>query len=71
MRRKTRSSRYGSHARQTALRPQLEAFEARLLMATFPVLNTADSGAGSLRQAILDANAASGAATPGGSETAI
>ena len=29
-------------------------------MATFTVTNTADSGAGSLRQAILDANAADG-----------
>ena len=32
-------------------------------MATFTVTNTADSGAGSLRQAVLDANAAAGADT--------
>jgi Domain of unknown function (DUF4347) len=32
-------------------------------LATFPVTNTNDSGAGSLRQAILDANAAAGADT--------
>ena len=42
-------------------------------MATFTVTNTNDSGAGSLRQAILDANAAAGADiidfTIGGSAT--
>jgi hypothetical protein len=32
-------------------------------MATFTVTNTNDSGAGSLRQAVLDANAAAGADT--------
>jgi hypothetical protein len=41
--------------------PRLEMLEQRLALATFTVLNTADSGAGSLRQAILDANANSGA----------
>jgi hypothetical protein len=35
-------------------------FEPRVAAATFTVTNTNDSGAGSLRQAILDANAASG-----------
>ena len=39
----------------------LRAAQARPLFATFPVTNTNDSGGGSLRQAILDANAASGA----------
>src|SRR5207237_402001 len=38
-------------------RPALEPLELRLAPATFTVLNTADTGAGSLRQAILDANA--------------
>jgi hypothetical protein len=38
-----------------------EALEPRLLLATFTVTNTASTGAGSLRQAILDANAAAGA----------
>src|SRR5687768_16259903 len=34
----------------------VESVEARLLFSTYTVLNTADAGAGSLRQAILDAN---------------
>ena len=38
-----------------------EALESRLLLATFTVTTTADAGPGSLRQAILDANARSGA----------
>jgi Ca2+-binding RTX toxin-like protein len=42
-------------------RPTLEALEDRLVPSTFTVLNTSDSGAGSLRQAILDANAYPGA----------
>jgi hypothetical protein len=39
----------------------IEILESRIAPATFTVLNTDDSGAGSLRQAILDANAAAGA----------
>src|SRR5713226_5661739 len=39
---------------------RLEALEDRTAPATFTVMNTNDSGLGSLRQAILDANAASG-----------
>src|SRR5262249_49441438 len=38
-------------------RPHLEQLEARWLLTTYTVVNTNDSGAGSLRQAILDANA--------------
>jgi hypothetical protein len=38
----------------------LESLEDRTLLSVFTVTNTDDSGAGSLRQAILDANAASG-----------
>jgi hypothetical protein len=45
--------------RQTHLK--LEQLEDRQLLSTFTVLNTNDSGAGSLRQAITDANAAGGA----------
>jgi hypothetical protein len=42
-------------------RPRLELMEDRTLLSTFLVNTTADSGAGSLRQAILDTNAATGA----------
>jgi hypothetical protein len=45
-------------AGQIAPRPRLELLEDRTLLSTFAVTNTLDSGAGSLRQAILDANAA-------------
>ena len=38
-----------------------ESLESRVLLATFTVTNTDDAGPGSLRQAILDANAAPGA----------
>src|SRR6516225_6219946 len=42
------------------LRPRVELMEDRTLLATFAVTNTDDSGPGSLRQAILDSNAATG-----------
>ncbi|MCC6968995.1 MAG: right-handed parallel beta-helix repeat-containing protein [Phycisphaerales bacterium] len=38
-----------------------EGLESRQLLAVFTVTNTRDAGAGSLRQAVLDANAAAGA----------
>jgi hypothetical protein len=38
-------------------RPGVETLELRLVPASFLVTNTQDAGAGSLRQAILDANA--------------
>src|SRR6516225_3885689 len=41
--------------------PSLEVLEDRSLPSVFPVTNTADSGSGSLRQAILDANGNPGA----------
>ncbi|MEO6437257.1 MAG: right-handed parallel beta-helix repeat-containing protein, partial [Tepidisphaeraceae bacterium] len=41
----------------------IEALEDRRLLSTYTVTSTADAGAGSLRQAILDANAHSGADT--------
>jgi len=47
-------------SRSFTSKPRLEILEDRALPSTFTVINTADSGAGSLRQAILDANAASG-----------
>ncbi len=43
------------------LRPRIEWMEDRTLLSTFVVSSTADSGPGSLRQAILDSNAATGA----------
>jgi hypothetical protein len=46
--------------RRRAFRPALEQLEARALLATFTVSNTNDSGAGSLRQALLDANGSAG-----------
>src|SRR5262245_24789914 len=44
------------------IRPSLEWMEVRTLLSTFTVMNTDDSGTGSLRQAILDSNAATGQA---------
>jgi hypothetical protein len=44
-------------------RPRLDAIETRLLLSTFTVTNPDDSGAGSLRQAIYDANANGGTNT--------
>jgi hypothetical protein len=41
-------------------RPSVEPLEGRRLLANFTVTNTNDSGPGSLRQAILDANAQAG-----------
>jgi len=46
--------------RQRSSSPYLEALEDWTLLSTFTVLNTADNGAGSLRQAILDANSTPG-----------
>src|SRR5262245_61793163 len=46
----------------------VEPLEARTLLTTYPVLNTNDSGAGSLAQAILDAN---GHANVGGAPDTI
>jgi hypothetical protein len=49
--------------RRRSHRPLLERLEERRLPSTFTVTNTLDSGAGSLRQAILDANAHTGTDT--------
>jgi hypothetical protein len=47
--------------REQTVKPRIELFEKRVLLATFTVTNNTDSGLGSLRQAILDSNVASGA----------
>src|SRR5689334_1767630 len=47
-------------ARPRRFRPRLELVEDRTLLSTFAVTNTSDDGPGSLRQAILDSNAATG-----------
>lgn len=47
-----------NRARRGWTRPtNVEALEQRVVLSAFTVINTADSGTGSLRQAILDANA--------------
>lgn len=46
--------------RRTSYRPVIDPLEARNLLTTFTVINDADSGPGSLRQAIIDANASPG-----------
>ena len=52
------SHRRVTHRKPAAgYRPRLEALEDRQLLATFLVFNPGDSGRGTLRQAILDANA--------------
>jgi Concanavalin A-like lectin/glucanases superfamily/Domain of unknown function (DUF4214)/Right handed beta helix region len=52
-------------------RPWLETLERRDVLSTFPVTNTNDSGAGSLRQAILDANAHPNSMNPGNAPDTI
>src|SRR5262245_44177026 len=47
--------------RRARFRPRLEPLEDRTVPSTFMVLNLADNGDGSLRQAVLDANALLGA----------
>ena len=64
MNRPIRSTRHGHRTRRRPYAPRMDLLEQRqLLSGTFPVTNTNDSGAGSLRQAILGTNGASGANT--------
>jgi hypothetical protein len=56
-----RQSLQRSRRRQRTQRPSLEQLEDRTLPSTFTVINLADSGAGSLRDAITQANADPGA----------
>jgi uncharacterized repeat protein (TIGR01451 family) len=50
-----------ARARRTSLPVRLEPLESRQLLASFTVTNVSDTGPGSLRQAIIDSNAAPGA----------
>jgi hypothetical protein len=59
---RTRSPRPAARRKGSA-RLLLEPLEDRCVPATFPVTTANDAGAGSLRQAILDANATAGADT--------
>jgi uncharacterized repeat protein (TIGR01451 family) len=59
------SSRRSSITGRKSGRPRVETLEARLVLSNFNVLNANDSGPDSLREAILDANAAVGADTIG------
>ena len=61
--RKPSASRHAQAAR--LLCPHVEPLEPRRVPSTFTVLTTADSGPGSLRQAILDADAQDNALNPG------
>src|SRR5215813_11036486 len=58
--RRDRGRRLKRH-RRLDFTPRLEALEDRTVPSTFLVENLADSGPGSLRQAVLDANALPGA----------
>src|SRR5262249_43546508 len=49
-------SRPAKRLRVASFRPSIEAMEDRCLLSTITVINTNDSGPGSFRQALLDAN---------------
>src|SRR5438445_4121256 len=51
----------GVRVRRRFFRPVIELLEDRVALSTFLVTNTNDSGPGSFRQAILDANSNAGA----------
>ena len=59
-RRRCRSGRPATTGRSVRFGPRFELVEDRTLLSTFLVESTVDAGPGSLRQAILDANATSG-----------
>ncbi len=67
-RQQIRSSSRRSTSRKLAFQP----LEDRIVLSTFSVVNTLDGGPGSLRQAVMDANAQPGDDTitfgPGGRE---
>lgn len=53
---KQQKRRRATPSPRPSVQPRLESLEDRLAPATFSVVNTNDNGAGSLRQAIIDAN---------------
>src|SRR5262245_43378446 len=55
-----RRARGAPSPRRRRVLPRVEALEDRTVPSTFTVTNTNDSGDGSLRQAVLDANALAG-----------
>src|SRR3989442_173006 len=72
--RASRTGKMGRRACTAATAAAIEPLELRTLLSAFPVKTVADSGAGSLRQAIINANAHPGAdnivlALGGGSHT--
>lgn len=52
---------HANHRRRTQRLGGIEGLEGRALLATFTVTNVSDSGAGSFREAVLQANATAGA----------
>src|SRR5258708_21726672 len=65
LKRHSNSARVSSCKRLRSINalPRVETLEDRCVPSTFTVTNTSDSGTGSLRQAIMDANGAAGADT--------
>ena len=57
------SNRWPSKSGPRLTKAILETLESRTLLSTYTVTNTSDSGTGSLRQAITDANTAGGTNT--------
>src|SRR6202047_5035858 len=60
---KARSSHAGTKAKPKRFRPRILDLEKRIVPSTFAVVNNADSGAGTLRAALVLANSATDAAT--------
>jgi len=63
-RRRRSSQRPATESHSVRFGPRFDLMEDRTLLSTFLVESTADAGPGSLRQAILDSNAATGETNP-------